>query len=77
MNTLVLQLMGCHFDNSEELEVAIQEWLHKKVLNLCHDGIFKLLPGFGIFRHAPLSLGNTFQDLPRLRETVDNTECYI
>jgi hypothetical protein len=26
---------------------------------------------------APLSTGNTFQDLPQLRETVDNTECYM
>jgi len=25
----------------------------------------------------PLSVGNMFQDLPRLRETTDNTECYI
>jgi hypothetical protein len=26
---------------------------------------------------APVSVGNTFQDLPRLRETTDNTERYI
>jgi hypothetical protein len=26
---------------------------------------------------APKSTGNTFQDLPRLRETADNTERYI
>jgi hypothetical protein len=26
---------------------------------------------------APVSTGNTFQDLPRLRETADNTERYI
>jgi hypothetical protein len=37
---------------------------------------------FGIiFQNAvvppPLSTGNTFQDLPRLRETADNTESYI
>jgi hypothetical protein len=25
----------------------------------------------------PFSAGNTFQDLPRLRETADNTERYI
>jgi hypothetical protein len=25
---------------------------------------------------APVSTGNTFQDLPRLRETADNTERY-
>jgi len=25
----------------------------------------------------PVSTGNTFQDLPRLRETADNTEHYI
>jgi hypothetical protein len=32
---------------------------------------------FIIYRCAPVSTGNTFQDLPRLRETADNTECYI
>jgi hypothetical protein len=26
---------------------------------------------------APVSTGNTFQDLPQLRETADNTERYI
>jgi hypothetical protein len=26
---------------------------------------------------CPVSTGNTFQDLPRLCETADNTECYI
>jgi hypothetical protein len=26
---------------------------------------------------APVSTGNTFQGLPRLRETTDNTERYI
>jgi hypothetical protein len=26
---------------------------------------------------APESTGNTFEDLPRLRETADNTERYI
>jgi hypothetical protein len=30
-----------------------------------------------IDRCAPVSTGNTFQDLPRLRETADNTESYI
>jgi hypothetical protein len=29
------------------------------------------------YSSAPVSTGNTFQDLPRLRETVDNTESYI
>jgi hypothetical protein len=29
------------------------------------------------YRCAPVSMGNTFQDLPRLHETVDNTEHYI
>jgi hypothetical protein len=29
------------------------------------------------YRCAPISAGNTFQDLPRLRETADNTERYI
>jgi hypothetical protein len=28
-------------------------------------------------RCAPVSMGNTFQDLPRLRETADNTKRYI
>jgi hypothetical protein len=29
------------------------------------------------YRYTPASTGNTFQDLPRLRETADNTERYI
>jgi hypothetical protein len=29
------------------------------------------------YRCAPVSTGDTFQDLPRLRETADNTERYI
>jgi hypothetical protein len=29
------------------------------------------------YSSAPVSTGNTFQDLPRLRETADNTERYI
>jgi len=29
------------------------------------------------YRRTPISAGNTFQDLPRLRETTDNTERYI
>jgi len=28
------------------------------------------------YRRTPVSTGNTFQDLPRLRETADNTERY-
>jgi hypothetical protein len=28
------------------------------------------------YSSAPVSTGNTFQDLPRLRETADNTERY-
>jgi hypothetical protein len=28
-------------------------------------------------QQCPVSTGNTFQDLPRLRETADNTERYI
>jgi hypothetical protein len=30
-----------------------------------------------LYRCAPVSMGNTFQNLPRLRETADNTERYI
>jgi hypothetical protein len=30
-----------------------------------------------IYSSAPVLTGNTFQDLPRLRETTDNTEGYI
>jgi hypothetical protein len=30
-----------------------------------------------IYMCVSVSTGNTFQDLPRLRETVDNTERYI
>jgi hypothetical protein len=29
------------------------------------------------YSSAPVSTGNTFLDLPRLRETADNTESYI
>jgi hypothetical protein len=29
------------------------------------------------YRRTPVSAGKTFQDLPRLRETADNTESYI
>jgi hypothetical protein len=29
------------------------------------------------YSSAPVSTDNTFQDLPRLRETADNTERYI
>jgi hypothetical protein len=29
------------------------------------------------YRRTPVSAGNTFQDVPRLRETADNTERYI
>jgi len=29
------------------------------------------------YRRTSVSTGNTFQDLPRLRETTDNTESYI
>jgi hypothetical protein len=32
---------------------------------------------FYTYSSAPVSTGNTFQDLPRLRETPDNTESYI
>jgi hypothetical protein len=30
-----------------------------------------------MYRSAPVSTGNTFQDLPQLREPADNTERYI
>jgi hypothetical protein len=29
------------------------------------------------YTYAPVSTGNMFQDLPRLRKTADNTESYI
>jgi hypothetical protein len=32
---------------------------------------------YNIHSSAPVSTGNTFLDLPRLRETADNTERYI
>jgi hypothetical protein len=32
---------------------------------------------FHLYSSAPISTGNTFQDLPWLHETADNTECYI
>jgi len=30
-----------------------------------------------LYRRTPVSTCNTFEDLPRLRETGDNTESYI
>jgi hypothetical protein len=30
-----------------------------------------------VYSSAPVSTGNTYQDLPRLCETTDNTERYI
>jgi hypothetical protein len=30
-----------------------------------------------VYRCAAVSTGNTVQDLPQLRETADNTDCYI
>jgi hypothetical protein len=35
------------------------------------------IPVIPIYSSAPVSTGNTFQDLPRLREIADNTERYI
>jgi hypothetical protein len=32
---------------------------------------------FTKYNSAPVFLGNTFQDLPQLPETADNTERYI
>jgi len=32
---------------------------------------------FSTYRRAAVSMGNTFQDLPRLQKTADNIECYI
>jgi hypothetical protein len=34
-------------------------------------------PSEAKYSGAPVSTGNTFQDLPRLRETADNTERFI
>jgi hypothetical protein len=36
-----------------------------------------LIIWFTLYRCAPISTDNTFQDLLQLRETVDNTERYI
>jgi hypothetical protein len=36
-----------------------------------------LLAKFNVYSSPPVSTGNTFQDLPQLRETTDNTERYI
>jgi hypothetical protein len=30
-----------------------------------------------LYSSVPVSAGNTFQDLPQLRETTDNTESHI
>jgi hypothetical protein len=32
---------------------------------------------FTKYSNIPIPMGNTFQDLPQLHETVDNTERYI
>jgi hypothetical protein len=43
-----------------------------------HNGVSHLQKNdFRIYRCAPVSMGNTFQDLPRLRETANNTKRYI
>jgi DNA-directed RNA polymerase alpha subunit len=34
-------------------------------------------PGKSTYRHVPVSITDMFQDLPRLRKTMDNTKCYI
>jgi hypothetical protein len=36
-----------------------------------------LLQTVSYYSSAPVSVGNVFQDLPRLYETADNTELYI
>jgi hypothetical protein len=39
--------------------------------------MFEDIDAIDIYSSAPVSTSNTFQDLPRLRETTDNTERYI
>jgi hypothetical protein len=41
------------------------------------NGLWSLELNEMIYICAPVPTGNTFQDLPRLRETADNTERYI
>jgi hypothetical protein len=52
------------------------------LLNICHKIVratyeAKLRALYSVYRCAPIFAGNKFQDLPRLRETADNTERYI
>jgi predicted nucleotidyltransferase len=47
--------------------------IHFKTINKMHN----VLLYTHIYRCGPVFAGNTFQDLPRLREIADNTERYI
>jgi hypothetical protein len=43
----------------------------------CEERFNSGVKGLNVYTYsAPVSTGNTFQDLPRLRETADNTERY-
>jgi hypothetical protein len=39
--------------------------------------MFKFLWDINLYGYAPVSTGNTFHNLPRLRETSGNTESYM
>jgi hypothetical protein len=41
------------------------------------NSIHRRFADLEIYRCAPVSTGNTFQDPPRLSETADNTERYM
>jgi hypothetical protein len=45
--------------------------------NIGCDTEFILTEGHLYIQADPVSTGNTFQDLPPLHETADNTESYI
>jgi hypothetical protein len=64
--------------NTAETPVQVQNtnWKWRKMSRIpSHAGIKTL--HIKKYRCASVSAGNTFQDLPRLRETVYNTESYI
>jgi hypothetical protein len=55
-------------------------WLIFTVNNSLEPAVYILIYRISdsrIYVSAPVFTGNTFQDLPRLRETADNTKRYI
>jgi hypothetical protein len=63
-----------YFHKEHSIPVALG--FVKMHFNIQTSGTYQTRLGL-VYSTAPVSTGNTFQDLPRLRETADNTERYI